>query len=657
MARRGQSACYFKAFFENPETASKRIGSGPRRGNKLGPPSSLQSFMSAALCFHQLQLFPRRTLVFPLISALPTSLSFSSFSMEANQPSSLVLSGKSSTENDLALSLKNSGGLKLLDGQQLSVLLRSEIHSPGDDDRSTFQIDSYMDSLSANRFGRLLIWSPRLPSTHDLVSQNFCELPLGSVCVADIQFKGRGRSKNIWESPVGCLMFSFTLQMDNGSVVPLLQYVVSLAMTEAIKTLCEKNLYSEVEVYNMQSELPMFDVGLPHLDVKIKWPNDLYLNGLKVGGILCTSTYKSKKFNVSAGIGLNVDNEKPTTCLNATISKSTPANQLKREYILAEFFNKFEILFDMNVHARVGGIMIHKSDDPIRAPRDWRYHDVHNSMTISELREVGQRVIIEERNEGPSIENIVVTIQVNRLERPGLTPSGYLLALGEDNLHYELHPDGNRTVDLVSIMQWPICRISQWLRQSSSIMLGVLRIKLIRLGFLLLYDFPGPVATQKRILSPSPIKRLDSDWKLSEAFAYSFSTGIAWPTPGYGSGEVLPIQPTPVESKACRKVGFLNNNEVEISISQPGISILGMLIRRRASSFERFGLEKEGNLRPTGKFQVYYAGKESLLPFSFPVRKKPVTCIRLYEKVTHSNPSADRIACKQDDKSKSPSNR
>jgi len=41
--------------------------------------------------------------------------------------------------------------------------------------------------------------------------------------------------------------------------------------------------------------------GLPSIDAKIKWPNDLYLNGSKVGGILCTSTYKSKKFNVSAG--------------------------------------------------------------------------------------------------------------------------------------------------------------------------------------------------------------------------------------------------------------------------------------------------------------------------------------------------------------------
>lgn len=34
-------------------------------------------------------------------------------------------------------------------------------------------------------------------------------------------------------------MFSFTLQMEDGRVVPLLQYVVSLAVTEAIKDLCQ----------------------------------------------------------------------------------------------------------------------------------------------------------------------------------------------------------------------------------------------------------------------------------------------------------------------------------------------------------------------------------------------------------------------------------
>ncbi|RRT47099.1 hypothetical protein B296_00039464 [Ensete ventricosum] len=95
-------------------------------------------------------------------------------------------------------------------------------------------------------------------------------------------FGSEGRAKNVWESPMGCLLFSFTLQMEDGRKLPLLQYVVSLAVTEAIKELCQTN-------------------GLPQLDIRIKWPNDLYLNGLKVGGILCSSTYRSKHFNVCAG--------------------------------------------------------------------------------------------------------------------------------------------------------------------------------------------------------------------------------------------------------------------------------------------------------------------------------------------------------------------
>nr|TKS00597.1 holocarboxylase synthetase 2 family protein [Populus alba] len=184
--------------------------------------------------------------------------------------------------------------------------------------------------------------------------------------------------------------------MEDGQVVPLLQYVVSLAVTEAIKDLCDKN-------------------GLPHIDVRIKWPNDLYLNGVNVGGILCTSTYRSQKFNVSAGIGLNVDNEKPTTCLNAVLRElAGAACALRREDIVAAFLNKFEKLYGLFINGRF--------------------------QTLEELYyktwlHSGQRVIIQEKNENQVVENVVI-IQ-------GLTPSGYLLAIGEDNQMCELHPDGN----------------------------------------------------------------------------------------------------------------------------------------------------------------------------------------------------------------------
>ena len=34
------------------------------------------------------------------------------------------------------------------------------------------------------------------------------------------------------------------------------------------------------------------------VDVRIKWPNDLYGAGLKLGGVLCQSTYREGCFQV-----------------------------------------------------------------------------------------------------------------------------------------------------------------------------------------------------------------------------------------------------------------------------------------------------------------------------------------------------------------------
>ncbi|WZY76340.1 hypothetical protein YC2023_022724 [Brassica napus] len=309
---------------------------------------------------------------------------------------SLVLCGKSCVENDTAKRLKSENVLKLPDDTtKVSLFLDSEINNLVRDGDS-FNPSLFMNSLSTARFGRFLIWSPRLSSTHDLVSHNFSELPVGSVCVSDIQFKGRGRTKNVWESPKGCLMYSFTVEMEDGRIVPLIQYVVSLAVTEAVKDVCDNK-------------------GLPYIDVKIKWPNDLYLNGLKVGGILCTSTYRSRIFHVSVGVGLNVDNNQPTTCLNAVLKDISPASVLlKREEIIAAFFHKFEKFFDLFI------------DQGFKSLEELYYRTWLHS---------GQRVIVEDKIEDQVVQN-VVTIQ-------GLTSSGYLLAIGDDYQMYELHPDGN----------------------------------------------------------------------------------------------------------------------------------------------------------------------------------------------------------------------
>ncbi len=40
------------------------------------------------------------------------------------------------------------------------------------------------------------------------------------------------------------------------------------------------------------------------IDVRVKWPNDLYAGPLKLGGILCHSSYRDQLFHIVIGVSL-----------------------------------------------------------------------------------------------------------------------------------------------------------------------------------------------------------------------------------------------------------------------------------------------------------------------------------------------------------------
>nr|GME11982.1 biotin--protein ligase 2-like isoform X1 [Ipomoea batatas] len=145
----------------------------------------LLSHHRSSSCFRSLrQLASSSHLAFPTSSPTPYMES------ESTTPSLLVLCGKSAAENELAKSLKNNNAMKLLGDDEVEVVLYSEVEdSLGNEG---LHIRDYFKSLLTMSLGRFLLYSPRLPSTQDIVARNFCELPVGAVCVADVQFKGRG---------------------------------------------------------------------------------------------------------------------------------------------------------------------------------------------------------------------------------------------------------------------------------------------------------------------------------------------------------------------------------------------------------------------------------------------------------------------------------
>lgn len=110
-----------------------------------------------------------------------------------------------------------------------------------------------------------VVYVKSVPSTQDFARG----LPIGSVVVADHQSAGRGRLDRHWEAPEGtALLVSFVLPLN-----PLLSLAAGVAAAEACGA-----------------------------GVRLKWPNDLLLEGRKVGGILVETT----SAKAICGVGINL---------------------------------------------------------------------------------------------------------------------------------------------------------------------------------------------------------------------------------------------------------------------------------------------------------------------------------------------------------------
>ena len=58
------------------------------------------------------------------------------------------------------------------------------------------------------------------------------------------------------------------------------------------------------------------------IDINIKWPNDVYVNKkTKICGIMCQSVYTNGVFDITSGIGINISNRKPTTCIEHEVKE------------------------------------------------------------------------------------------------------------------------------------------------------------------------------------------------------------------------------------------------------------------------------------------------------------------------------------------------
>ena len=126
-----------------------------------------------------------------------------------------------------------------------------------------------------------------LDSTNDLAKELAAQgAPEGTVVVAEAQTGGRGRLGREWNSPPGVgLYVSLVLRpMLPPMELPQITLTTAVAVVRAVRRVAA-------------------------VAPGIKWPNDLLLNGKKLGGILTEMETESDRIrHVVVGLGLNVNN-------------------------------------------------------------------------------------------------------------------------------------------------------------------------------------------------------------------------------------------------------------------------------------------------------------------------------------------------------------
>ena len=118
-------------------------------------------------------------------------------------------------------------------------------------------------------------------STNDYLLENSKKNKI-SICLTESQTKGRGRNSKEWQSP----------KYEN------IYMSISFSTNQDLKFFSS---FSLVTALSVQKALTKNE-----FDTKIKWPNDIYINYKKVGGILIETLSKDKNNIVVVGIGLNV---------------------------------------------------------------------------------------------------------------------------------------------------------------------------------------------------------------------------------------------------------------------------------------------------------------------------------------------------------------
>ena len=182
------------------------------------------------------------------------------------------------------------------------------------------------EHLSTRFVGRRIVYLTSTTSTMDVARQGAeAGAPDGTIVFAEEQTKGRGRFDRAWVSPSGKNLYLTLVTRPPLGRLRSLGIIAPLAVALAVED----------------------STGLRP---RIKWPNDVLIDGRKLSGVLIESEISGSAVQyalVGPGINVNFDIEQsPEIAAIATSIKRELGREVSREELLAAFLNHFEALYE-----------------------------------------------------------------------------------------------------------------------------------------------------------------------------------------------------------------------------------------------------------------------------------------------------------------------
>ncbi len=190
---------------------------------------------------------------------------------------------------------------------------------------------SIENSLKTSYFGRFLYIFPELDSTNSYARKLIDEgAPEGAVVLADYQQAGKGRFGHSWQSSRGVnILMSVILR-------PRIQVEAIQNITLATANILIHSFHKFLQ-QEREQDIPF----------SVKWPNDIFVQGRKLGGILIESGIRNKSVEfVIVGVGINVNQDLKELSSdirdNSTSFYAETGKTYSREKLIVRILRDFE---------------------------------------------------------------------------------------------------------------------------------------------------------------------------------------------------------------------------------------------------------------------------------------------------------------------------